>query len=110
LNNRVAFTAHTQRFLVRGAAVSGSPIPPTWGEKDTRQAACSAVRFPNPRVEDERDAAIPFQNSEFVLYVLFAPVWSATFLRRGGPTSEMVNSDVSRNLKWKEEISYLDSP
>jgi hypothetical protein len=110
LNNRVAFTAHTQRFLVRGAAVSGSPIPPMWGEKDTRQAACSAVRFPNPRVEDERDAAIPFQNSEFVLYVLFAPVWSATFLRRGGPTSEMVNSDVSRNLKWKEEIFYLDSP
>jgi hypothetical protein len=38
------------------------------------------------------------------------PVSNATFLQCGGRTSEMVNSDVSRSLKWKEEIFYLDSP
>src|ERR1700728_2627749 len=52
LNNPRGFygaypTLFAQRFLVRGAAVSGSRSRPTWGEKDTRQAACSAVRFPD---------------------------------------------------------------
>jgi hypothetical protein len=56
------------------------------------------------------DAAIPFQNSEFVLYVLFAAGLERYLSAARGPTSEMVKSDVSRRLKWKEEIFYLDSP
>jgi hypothetical protein len=56
---------------------SGSPIPPNVGRK--RPASGLGVRphvplfVPSLRVEDERDAAIfSFQNSEFVLYILFA--------------------------------------
>jgi hypothetical protein len=71
-NQRGFYGAYPVLF---GARARPSLVPRsrlTWGEKDTRQTACSAVHFPDLRVEDERDVAIPFQNSEFVLYVLFA--------------------------------------
>jgi hypothetical protein len=61
-----------------GARARPSPVPilPNVGQKDPRRTRASdrpsRCSFPYLRVEDERDAAIAFQNSEFVLYVLFA--------------------------------------
>jgi hypothetical protein len=62
-----------------GARARPSPVPilPNVGQKDPRWTWASdrlfRCSFPYPRVEDERDAAIfSFQNSEFVLYILFA--------------------------------------
>jgi hypothetical protein len=58
------------------ARPSRVPILPNVGQKDPRRTRASdrllRGSFAYLRVEDERDAAIAFQNSEFVLYVLFA--------------------------------------
>ena len=77
LNNpRGCYGAYPVLFGAR-ARPSGSPIPPNVGRKrDPRRAWASdrlfRCSFPYLRVEDERDAAIVFQNSELVLYVLLA--------------------------------------